>query len=493
MDETSLSHWRSYTIPTEHAQFMHVRWNTLSSQIKQRLSIATLTVLLLFLTIGGCTLLHMPWITFIALAALSLLWVVFRYPRLALLLIFASAGLPSLAIPLPGHTVRPIEMAIALSLLLILLLRPRLQLQKPHLFALLFLIMGGISFLHVPEISTNVNIPGANKRLYDLTIVFLALFCATFLFQYIKKVSQFLSTALLTNTPLCIIALLQALGVPLPEILIQNPNPAASGDTGRLVGSFNGAAEFGIYLTGMLALALCCWLLGTRRRDRILGGCMTLSTLLAIVGSGTRSALIAAGVMLLITFIVTKRIKLFVLLLSGLAATFTIFQHAIIEHFTHADTSTSNRLFLWHLAIQLIGQHPIIGIGLEQFHYYYNHLIINASTQLNQHGISVHNQYLEWGMEGGIPWLLLGSLFLVSTIVLCSRLFRQAGEEQRLTLLTAILAAIAALIIGCMDVPFDSVECGTFFCLLIGLALGHILQQQGWRGEDLHVRGHHPA
>jgi O-antigen ligase len=483
MDDTSLSHWRSYMIHTEHAQFTHVRWNLLSGQIKQRLSLATLTALLLFLTIGGCTLLQIPWIAFIALAALSLLWVVFRYPWLALLLIFAGAGLPSLTIPLPGHTVRPIEMAIALCLLLIFLLRPRLQLQGPHIFALLFLAIGGISFLHVPEISTNLNVPGANKRLYGLTIVFLALFCGTFLFQYIKKVSQFVSTALLTNLPLYVITLLQAFGVPLPEVLIQNPNPAASGDAGRLVGPFNGAAEFGFYLTGMLALALCCWLMGTQRRDRILGGCMTLATLLAIVGSGTRSALIAAGVMLLTVLIVTKRIKLLVLLLLGMTALLAIFQHTIIERFTHADTSTSNRLFLWRLAIQLIGQNPIIGIGLEQFHHYYNHLIINASTQLNQHGISVHNQYLEWGMEGGIPWLLLGLLFLVSTIVLCGRLFRRAGREQRLTLLTAILAATAALVISCMDVPFDSVESGTFFCLLIGLALGHIFQQQELEGR----------
>jgi O-antigen ligase len=412
------------------------------------------------------------------IAAFAIIWLSFRYPWLALLFVFAGAGLPSLTVPLPGHTMRPAEAAIYLCLLLVFILRPSIQVKLPHLLALLFLAIAVVSFIHVPEISTNTDSFGANKRLYDLVIIFLALFCGTFLFTYIKNLSSFLSIAVLTNIPLYLIGLAQAIGIKLPILFMPNQDPASTGDAGRLVGSFDGAATFGIYLTGLFAVALCCWLLGTRQRDRLIGACMTIATFLAIIGSGTRSALLAMITMLLIALFVTGRIKLFAGFVAFALTGFAVFPNIILAHFNHAQTSTSNRLFLWNEAIKLIEYNPVIGIGLEQFHYYYNQLIISQSTQLNQHGISIHNQYLEWALEGGILWLIVGVLFLSSVIIICAHAYRRAEQEQRLALLTAILGVTAALVTSFLDVPFDSVEGGAFLCLLIGLALGYVIQQQ---------------
>ena len=467
VENTHLSSWHSHQIHTEHAKFMHVRRALQASNLKRHLFLGLLTAILLLLTIGSCTVIESPLITLAVMAAFLIIWLVFRYPWLALLLVLAGAGLPSLTVPLPGHTMRPVEATILLCLLLILILRPRIQVTLPHILALLFMAVAFISFIHAPEISTSTEVFGANKRLYDLTIIFLALFCGTFLFEYVKNLSSFLSMVLLTNLPLYLISLAQATGIKLPVILAPNQNPALTGDAGRLVGSFNGAAEYGMYLTGPFAIAICCWLLGKRRRHRIIGACMTIATFLAIIGSGTRSALLAAVTMLLIALLVTKHIKVLVGLLVSSLASFAIFSHVILAHFTHAQTSTSNRLFLWSFAVKLIAYNPIIGIGLEQFHYYYNQLIISQSTQLGQHGISVHNQYLEWGLEGGIPWLILGVLFLISVIVTCARSYGQAEQEQRLVLLTAILGATAILVTSFLDVPFDSVEGAVFVCFLV--------------------------
>jgi O-antigen ligase len=442
-----------------------------TDNLKQHLLLGILTALLLLLAIGSCTVMRSPLVTMVVLAAFLIIWLVFRYPWLALLLVLAGAGLPSLTAPLPGHTMRPVEVAVCLCLLLVLLVRPRVQLTFTHILALLFMTVACISFIHAPEISTNTQIFGANKRLYNLVIVFLALFCGTFLSGYVKNLSSFLSLALLTNIPLYLTSLAQAIGVKLPVILAPNQDPGLTGDAGRLVGPFNGAAEYGMYLTGLFAVAICCWLLGTRRRDRAIGAYMTIATLLAIIGSGTRSALIATATMLLIALFVTGRVKLFVSFLVFALAGFAAFPNIILAHFTHEQTSTNNRLFLWNEAIKLIQYNPIIGIGLEQFHYYYNKLIISQSTQLGQHGVSVHNQYLEWGLEGGIPWLILGVLFLLSVIFVCGRAYRQAKQEQRLILLTAILAVTAVLVTSFMDVPFDSVEGAALICLLIGLSM----------------------
>jgi O-antigen ligase len=471
LEDKYLSQWHSYQLHNELAHFTNMQRDTQAGYLKRYLFLGTCITLFLLLVIGSCTIMKSPLISLVVMVAFLLIWLVFRYPWLALLLVLAGAGLPSLTVPLPGHTMRPVEAASYLCLLLVFILRPRMRVSLPHILALLFMAVAAISFIHVPEISTSATVFGANKRLYDLTIVFLALFCGTFLFGYVKNISSFLSLALLTNIPLYLISLAQALGMKLPIILMPNQDPSSTGDAGRLVGSFSGAAEYGIYLTGMFAVALCCWLLGTGRRDRMLGACMTLVTLLAIVGSGTRSALLATALMLVIALFVTGHIKLFVGFLGLALAGFAAFPNAILAHFTHAQTSTSNRLFLWNEAIKLIEYNPVIGIGLEQFHYYYNALIVSESTQLNQHGVSVHNQYLEWALEGGIPWLILGVLFLLSVIVLCSSVYGRAQQEQRLVLLIAILSVTAVLVTSFLDVPFDSVEGAAFICLLIGLAL----------------------
>ncbi|GAC1695726.1 MAG: hypothetical protein PVS3B3_20510 [Ktedonobacteraceae bacterium] len=343
-----------------------------------------------------------------------------------------------------------------------------------HVIALLFFVVAFISFLHAPEFSTNTTIFGANKRLYNLLTILLALFCGTFLVSYVSNASSLLTSILISNIPLYFIGLAQALRISLPTFLSPNQNPALTGDGGRIVGPFDGAATFGIYLTGLFAISLSCSLLGTRYRDRLIGIVMLVATTLALVGSGTRSALVAVGVMLLVALITTKRLKLFLGFTTLATIGLMTFPNVIFSHFTHAETSTSNRLFLWNEALKLIIAHPIIGIGLEQFHYYYDRLIISQSTQLNQHGISVHNQYLEWGMEGGILWLALGVTFLLCLIFFCARHYNTASQQQRSLLLAAMLAALATVITGFLDVPFDDVEGGVFLCMLAGLALGSV-------------------
>ena len=437
--------------------------------------ISTLFSFLICTIILSCTFLASPLTACATLGTLGVLWLIVLYPWLAILFVFLCTSIPSMQIPLPVHTIRPAEISLFLCVLLIFLIRPKIRLEAPHVLALLFLAVAFISFIHVPEISTNATIFGANKRLYNLLIILLALFCGTLLINFIPNMSSFLASILISNIPLYLISLAQAFGLPLPLFLSPNQNPALTGDGGRIVGPFDGAATFGIYLTGLFAVSLSCTLLGTRCRDRLIGAIMLFATLLALIGSGTRSALIAMAITLFIGLAVLKQFKWFLGFITLALGGITAFPNIILAHFTHAETSTSNRFFLWREAVSIIISHPLIGIGLEQFHYFYNRLIISQSTQLNQHGISIHNQYLEWGVEGGILWLILGVMFLLSLIIFCGRNYPTANSEQRLPLLAAALTAIATIVTGFLDVPFDDVEVGVFLCMLAGLALGSVI------------------
>ncbi len=456
---------------------------TLSSDIQQakRLPISgrqiTLIVVFIFLLIAvivGCTIGSSPYIAVALVVGVAVVGIALQRPSLALILIFIGAGFPSVLIPVPGHTIRPLELPLVLCLLIIVLKRPRFEFRLPHLLMLLFFAIAVISFIHVPEFATDANIYGANKRLYEELLVLIAFFSGTLLFGYIKSISAFMVTILLGNLVFYLIGLAQALNVKVPSILgsIQDP----STNQGRLSGPSFGPVAFGFFLSDLFAVSLACWLLGKNWLVRLIGAIMTVATVLEIIGSGTRSVTVAVGIVLVVALIITKRFKLFIGLVLVSLGGLLLFPGKILSQFTHPDSSSSNRLFLWQVAIKLIAANPIIGIGLQQFHVYYERLLIGRANQLDAHGVSIHNQYLNIALEGGILWLLITVLLISSIIFLCWRYYRFAASEERVLLLAAILAMTAIPVISFLDVPLESTEAAVFLYLLGGMGIGCVIQ-----------------
>jgi len=436
----------------------------------RQVGLSILFGLLLVLVVLGCTVSPSPLLAVGLVIGMALCVGALLYPRFAVLMTFACAGMPSLLLPFPGHTAHLLEPPLLLCVLIILLRRPDLQLRLPHLLALAFTAISVVSFIHVPEVATNAY--SADKRLLTLIVIFVAFFCGTFLACYIKNISSFLISILLTNIPLYLIALAQLLGIHLASFLeasgAQDPKIAQ----GRLWGPFAWSSTFGIYLINLFAIALSCWLLGTRLRYRIIGMVMTIATALAIVGSGTRSVTLVAFGLTIVTFVITRRFKtlLITILLSTLAVVLTF--GALLPRFLHDPSSMANRFLLWNEAVTLIISHPWIGIGLQQFRFYYAQLVVSSAAQLNARGIVPHQQYLEWGVESGIFALVIGTLLLLSTAFACWRAYRMSTSDRRVLLLAAWLAVVANMLIGFLDVPLDPVEGAVFLFLLTGLALG---------------------
>jgi O-antigen/teichoic acid export membrane protein len=442
--------------------------------------------LLFVLLIVFCSTGSSPFIVIAIMAALAVGVIAVRQPYFAIFLVFVSAGLPTLLLPIPGHTVRPIELALFLCFLAVLVHRCGMRLRLPHLLALLFLAITVISFIHVPEISTNLKAYAADKRLYGWVLIFLAFFCGTFLTKYVKDPSSFLVAILLSNLPLYFISLAQAMHIHLPTLLEVSDaeNPKLS--EGRLWGPTDGAATFGLYLINLFAIALACWLLGKRRRDRIIGALMTVATVLTIIGSGTRSAAIAAALITLTSFLLTRRFKLLFILLGLAGVGFIIFANKIVPLFTHPDSSDNNRVFLAQYALELIATNPWLGIGLQQFHYYYAQVITSLSAQLDPHGVSVHDQYLEWALESGILWSVVGVSLLFSILSACWKSLRLAEPGLKALLLATGMAVLGTLVASFFDVPLDKPEAGVLLFLMAGVAMGYV-EQVYWKRKVLPV------
>ena len=393
-------------------------------------------------------------------------------PRFALLLLFMGAGLPSITLPLPGHNMHLVEPITVLVFLVIIVHRPPVRFSISHLLGLLFLSLAIISFIHVPELVGDASPYAADKRLVALLITIAAFFAGTWLANTVEDGVAFLIAILLVSMPLYCVGLAQAMGVHLSPLL-ESPdgyNPQIA--QGRLWGPFAWSVNFGMYLVNLIAVAVICWLQGTRRSHRMIGFVMTIATALEIIGSGTRSATFAAIVVIIIACLICRRGKIlgFSLLLAGIVS--ISFFNKIALLFSHDASSTDNRLLLWNEAIRLIIANPWLGIGLQQFHYYYAQLIVGKATELDPMGIHPHEQYLEWALESGILWSVVGVLLLLGIMVTCWWTYRTIPNKQKSIALVVFLAVLGNSIMGFVDVPLDQLEGATFLFLLAGLALG---------------------
>lgn len=439
--------------------------------------------LVLCLIVAGCSG-YLPFYIPLALVvgSLVIVWAFLR-PWLAPLLVFLGAGLPSLLIPLPGHTMRPVEAALFLCAAIIITQRPLMRMRFPHVLALLFLGIAIISFWHVPVISHSLDSYGADKRLYAIILLVLALFVGTFLIGYIPDISSFLCIALLANLPFLLIGGAQALHIHLPSLLI--PSQAIEVmQEGRLSGPSDSPTTFAFYLVELLVMAVTCCSLGERRWQRWISGLMMIVIIVELAGSGTRSAMLVAILSIIIVLIVTRHFKWLLALTLAAIPLVIVSLNTLLLKFTH-NGSITDRLILWQVALKLIESHPWIGIGLEQFPIYYAKLIFSQATALNSAGISVHNQYLEMGMESGIFWPIVGVLLLLSILFICWKSYKPASRPQRMLLLTTIVIIISYLEISLVDVPLDKLEGAILLFLLAGMALGSLEQQRRRRARRL--------
>lgn len=408
-------------------------------------------------------------------------------PRFALLLVFIGVSLPSLALILPGHTLRLAAPALFICIVIVIVRRPGIRLRYYHILALLFMGIAFLSFIHVIQSSTDPNAYAAAKRLYDLLLIFEAFFCGTFLVRYVKNVSAFLSTILLCHIPFYLVGLFQMTGLPLPTFLevseAQNPLQTSS----HLWGPTNSSGTFGLYLVNLLAVSLSCYILGTHRRERVIGGITTIVMTLEIVGSGSRSAALGGAVVIVALLLLTRRYKLLIGMILLVMVLCGIFFDRVMILFAQDQAVIISRLGLWQVAILLIAAHPWLGVGLQQFHVYSQQWPLYIPLAFSQQVLSIHNQYLEFAMESGIIWLLVAALFLSSMVVKCWQAYVIARREQRIILMAAMLALLANMCMGMFEVPLDRVDGAIFLFILSGIAVGYAewICRTTWRQKPL--------
>lgn len=133
---------------------------------------------------------------------------------------------------------------------------------------------------------------------------------------------------------------------------------------------------------------------------------------------------------------------------------------------TVSTTSSGIRLGLWRSAIQIVSQNPVSGAGVGSWSTEYNRLqkMQNPSHVDIAGNGNPHQEYLQWGVQLGMPGIIL----LIT--MMCAVLWDSLRVDKAYA--RATQSVVAGLAVACFfnSTVYDALI-GDFFCVCIGLLL----------------------
>lgn len=214
-----------------------------------------------------------------------------------------------------------------------------------------------------------------------------------------------------------------------------------------------------------------------------LGGLLALFVISEFLsqGRGPWMGLIAAAVILAVGLMRSKAgwkviaaMLLGMVMLAGLAAKLSPMaaeRLATLTQITH-DESIRQRFVHYRAALRAIREHPVAGIGFENFQNSYPSYRSAEDIYFFDNVIPtmVHNGYLQTALTNGIPALLLYLALVVGVLIKLIREVSHDEDRDRQDLLLGFLAALSSYLIqdlaGWLDMALTSA-----FWVMLGLAL----------------------
>jgi len=124
------------------------------------------------------------------------------------------------------------------------------------------------------------------------------------------------------------------------------------------------------------------------------------------------------------------------------------------------------RVDLWLSSLAMLRDHPLLGVGLDNFTYLYQQVYIREGGIAEPNLSHPHNWLLHW-------WLETGLLGLVAFVWLVVR-FWQLAVKQRGWLVAGAMGAMAdTLVHGLIDQSYFLVDLAFVFWLVLALAINN--------------------
>ena len=256
-------------------------------------------------------------------------------------------------------------------------------------------------------------------------------------------------------------------------------------------GSFLGPITFGHVIVMVLPISLAMLLFKNDKYRYILAAIVLCVATVAIIMNNTRGAWIAGIPGIALIFIVRRNwllITAFIIVLAaGCIFLFSCFPdsnlakrvHSVLSPFDKKQGYVAKhnmpRWHKWKAAIGMAKDHPVVGVGPEQFKRRLPEYLsdeVKAKYFRNVHYENAHNMYLDYAATMGIPGLLVLLFFIFSCFRELISKYRNCAIGYNKNLLLGVLAAFVCFCIsGLTHQSMHDSEILLNICFLLGLAL----------------------
>jgi O-antigen ligase len=249
----------------------------------------------------------------------------------------------------------------------------------------------------------------------------------------------------------------------------------AEADLRRIRGFYGSPNNLGLFLGRALPLALGLSLWWTRGRLLFIAATVTMLFALVLTFSiGAWGAVCGATV---VVASLRGRRAVATAALVGFGSLLTVALAAlwvprIGSHFDLQSSTSSIRLDVWRSGLNMLADHPIRGIGLDNFLYHYQHGYRLATAWQDPNLSHPHNVLLDFWLSLGLPGPILLGALLVRFISLATVAWRTTGPTER-GLVAGIGGALTATLLhGVVDNSFFLSDLAVLFWLMFVIVGG---------------------
>ena len=222
-------------------------------------------------------------------------------------------------------------------------------------------------------------------------------------------------------------------------------------------------------LPWLVALA---WFGGSWRRSAVIGALIVAAALLATYSLGgwlgTFAALLTLAWALGRGRLLAAATGLGVIVgLAGLAVFRT---ERLWQHLEPGRGTTFFRLQLWQSALAMVRDHPLLGVGLDNFLYLYQQRYILPGARAEANLSHPHNLVLHFWLQLGLPGLVAALWLLAAAFALARRLFYTSCDRLTRALAIGAAASLVDFVVhGLIDNSYFLLDLAIVFWLTLAL------------------------
>lgn len=237
----------------------------------------------------------------------------------------------------------------------------------------------------------------------------------------------------------------------------------------RAVGVYQHPNNLALFTGRCAALGLALALTWPRAGGRWLALALAGGATVGLLTSFSRGGWFALLATVALLALLLARWRLAAGLAAGTAALLIVLPRTGIERLNRLldseGGSVALRLDLWRSTMEMIADHPITGVGLDQFLYQYNPRYVTPAAWAERFTAHPHNVVLDFWVRLGLAGLAVGIALHGFTLAAAVRLTRRTSGEARALAAGAGALVLYGLLHGLVDSAFFQPDLALVFWL----------------------------